>query len=518
MTKNKFILYSLIFSLTSVVMSCNKVLDLNPPDKLSSGTFWKTKSDADLALTGVYRSLTLDIISAGGGGGTLSHWEGLTDNAYCTYPWEGGFQTLAKVITPSSGAAISSLYNGAYKGIALANDFLANVGKISDPTFTSSLKNQYIAEATFIRVYWYYWLTQCFSDVPYVDKPLTIETMKMPVTKKADIVSKLLGDLDQCIANLPDITYVASNGHVVKGSAQALKARIQLYNGDYAGAATTANDIITGGKFSLNTSGSTPYGDMFTGDAGQRSIPEIMFSTRFSNPGYTHRLETQLNDWASVEPSPDFAFNYENGDNRRSQTIAYFGDPWRTEIRSGRPTVGVYSGWVISGMVINKYSWKTKSLYTSADDNREATDVIHIRYAEVLLIYAEAKSQSSGGPDATAYNAINLVRNRVGLPNLTAGLSKQQFLDSVLRERRYEFFGEEAMRYMDLKRYKLAGALLPHIPYPPILANPDGTIPSPSSSTTYMPWDDKWYVWPIPQSEVDKDPDNLKKVNTDRGY
>lgn len=340
----------------------------------------------------------------------------------------------------------------------------------------------------------------------------------MPVTKKADIVTKLLTDLDECIANLPDITYVASNGHIVKGAAQALKARIQLFNGNYSGAAATAKAIIDGGKFSLNTSGNTAYGDMFSGDGGQRSIPEIMFSTRFNYPSYTHRLETQLNWWCSVQPSPDFAFNYETGDNRSLQTIAYTGKTWRLGLRYGVNTLKPYASWILSGLQINKYAWKTKSIYVDADDNNEATDVIHIRYAEVLLMYAEAQCQANNGPDASAYSAINLVRSRAGLPALAAGLTKQQFLDNVLRERRYEFFAEEAMRYMDLKRYKLAGSLLPKIPNPPIFANEDGTIPPPTSSTTYMPWNDKWYVWPIPQSEVDKDPANLGQVNSSRGY
>jgi starch-binding outer membrane protein, SusD/RagB family len=497
-----------------ILMSCNSILDLNPTDQISSGSFWKTKSDADLALSGVYSKLRLDIISAGGGGGTLCHWDGLTDNAYCTYSWEGSFTTLATVVTPSSGGVLSSLYTGAYQGIAVVNDFLANVDKIQDASFTAALKAQYIAEVKFIRAYWYYWLTQCYQDVPYTDQPLTVTTMKMAVTKKADIVKKLMSDLDECIANLPDITYVASEGHIVKGSAQALKARIQLFNGDYSGAATTAKAIIDGGKFSLYTTGSTPYADLFAGDLSQSSFPEIMFSTRFLYPYFTHRLEMQINGWASVEPTPDFAFNYQTGDARKAQSIAYFGDPYKVGKLSGFNTVPVKASWIISGMVMNKYTFKRD--YASADDKNEGTHIIHIRYAEVLLTYAEAQNQVNNGPDASAYAAINAVRSRAGLPNLTAGLTKAQFQDSVIRERRYEFFAEEAMRYMDLKRLKLAGTLLPKIPFP-YPANADGTF-STSNISTYMTWNNKWYVWPIPQSEVDKDPDNLKQVNIDRGY
>jgi starch-binding outer membrane protein, SusD/RagB family len=354
--------------------------------------------------------------------------------------------------------------------------------------------------------------------VPYTDKPLTVETMKMPVTKKADIVAKLLADLDECIANLPDVTNVSSNGHIVKGAAQALKARIQLFNGNYSGAAATAKTLIDGGKFSLNTAGATAYGDMFSGDGGQKSIPEIMFSTRFNFPNLTHRMQMQINGWGSVAPTPDFAFNYEAGDNRRSQTIAFTGDEFRNGKNWGVPKVEPRAGWLVTGMIFNKYCWKTKSDYSDNMDNNEATDVIHIRYAEVLLMYAEAQCQANSSPDASAYSAINLVRSRAGLPALAAGLTKQQFIDKVLRERRYEFFGEEAMRYMDLKRYKLAGSLLPKIPYPPIFPNADGTVPAATSSTTYMPWSDKYYVWPIPQGEVDKDPDNLGSVNSSRGY
>jgi starch-binding outer membrane protein, SusD/RagB family len=512
--KNNIIL--LMSFVTFLLMSCNTMLDLNPTDQLSLSTFWKTKADADMALTGVYSKLRLEIISAGGGGGTLAHWDGLTDNAYCTYPWEGGFTDLGKNITPSSGGALSSLYFGAYQGIALANDFLANANKINDTSFDAATKAKYIAEAKFIRVYWYYWLTQCFQDVPYADAPLTVETMKMPVTKKADIVAKLITDLNECISNLPDITYAASAGHVVKGSAQALKARIQLFNGDFAGAATTAKAVIDGGKFSLNKTGNTPYGDLFAGDLDQSSFPEIMFSTRFQYPNFVHRLEMQLNGWVSVTPRPEFASHYQNGDARKPQTIASFGEEFKIGTLWGAPKVNAQPGWTISGMTINKYSFKRP--YANSDDNQEGTHIIHIRYAEVLLIYAEAKNQTSG-PDASAYAAINEVRHRAQLQDLTAGLTKAQFQDSVLRERRYEFFVEEAMRYMDIKRYKLAGSLLPKVPYPPLQANATtGVIPSPSASTPMMNWDDKWYVWPIPQGEVDKDPTNLKQVNTDRGY
>jgi starch-binding outer membrane protein, SusD/RagB family len=505
----------MILSMTLVLNSCDKnLLTQDPTDQISSGTFWKSQSDADMALTGVYAPLRLDVISAGGGGGTAAHWEGLTDNGYCSYSWEGGFQTLATTITPSSGNVLSSLYTSAYQGIAYANDFLANVGKIKDAAFTDETKNKYIGEAKFIRVYWYYWLTQVYSDVPYTDVPLTVETMYMPVTKKADIVAKLITDLDDCISKLPDITYVASGGHVVKGSAQALKARIQLFNGDFSGAASTAKAVIDGGKFSLKTDGETPYGDLFCGDLNQASFPEIMFSTRFDGATWGHRMEMQLNSWVSVCPTPEFAKNYQSGDSRKSQTIAYLGEP--QEGNNNNP-VTVNQGGSRQGMVVNKYSY-AKKLFTSADDNKEPTHIIHIRYAEVLLTYAEAQSQANNGPDGSAYNAINIVRHRALLPDLTTGLTKAQFLDSVLRERRYEFFCEEAIRYMDLKRYKLAGTILPTIPSPPILANTDGTIPAATPSTTYMKWDDKWYVWPIPQSEVDKDPTNLKQVNTDHGY
>jgi len=514
MKKNIILLMSV---LAFLLISCQDQLDLNPTDKLSTGTFWKTKADADMTLAGVYSKLRLDHIAGGTGGGSTSHWEGLTDNGYCTYSWEGGYSNLARNITPLSSGVLQDLYYGAYRGIAAVNDFLNNVDNISDPAFTASTKAQYKAEAKFIRVYWYYWLTQCYQDVPYVDTPLKIETMKMPVTKKADIVAKLLSDLDDCIANLPDITNVESNGHIVKGSAQALKARIQLFNGDFAGAAVTAKAIIEGSKFSLNTTGNTPYADLFAGDMPQASYSEIMFSTRYQVPNFTHLQEMQLNGWLSVNPRPEFALHYQAGDARKAQTIAYFGDDWKVGAIWGITKVNASPGSTISGMAINKYCMKRA--YTNADDGREGAHIIHIRYAEVLLIYAEAKSQSSGGPDASAYNAINQVRHRSQLPDLTAGLTKEQFRDSVLRDRRYEFFAEEAMRYMDLKRYKLAGTLLPKIPYPPLQADLiTGIIPSPNASTPMMLWDDKWYVWPIPQGEVDKDPDNLAQVNTSRGY
>ena len=259
---------SIIFTGISLLFltSCNdNFLEKYPTDQISEGTFWRTEKDAKMALAGVYNSMMYR--SAFNHGRMIL--DGLTDIGYSSaYPNIG-----QGIIESSTGSIISSTYSDCYAGISRCNIFLANIDKTE-----MTAQNIAIAkgEVLFLRAYFYFTLTEFYGGVPLYTKPVSIEEAIVEQSSKDAVVTQVLADLDQAIANLPDQTYT---GHAVKGSALALKAQALMHNQKWAEAATTANQIITSGKFSLYNN----YPNLFLAK-GQENNPEIIFSVRFLNP------------------------------------------------------------------------------------------------------------------------------------------------------------------------------------------------------------------------------------------
>lgn len=113
-------------------------------------------------------------------------------------------------------------------------------------------------------------------------------------------------------------------------------------------------------------------------------------------------------------------------------------------------------------------------------------DWVMLRYAEVLLIYAEAQNEIAG-PDQMVYEAINQIRNRVNMPDVPAGINQQEMRETIRHERRIEL-AFEGLRYYDLKRWRIAEEVLNNIT--------DGVIP--------RNFEERFYQWPLPQSEIDR--------------
>jgi hypothetical protein len=143
----------------------------------------------------------------------------------------------------------------------------------------------------------------------------------------------------------------------------------------------------------------------------------------------------------------------------------------------------------------------TKKWVNEADDtgfsNNFSTDLILVRYADVLLMYAEAKNEAEG-PVEAVYSAVNKIRARAGMPDFPQGLSKDQMREEIRHERDVEF-AMEGMRYNDLIRWRIAETVLPSFP-----SNLENRVFDPS----------KHYLWPIPQSVIDTNP----KISQNPGY
>jgi starch-binding outer membrane protein, SusD/RagB family len=468
--------------------SCKKnLLDVAPPDQLSTSVFWKTEADADLALTGCYNYLYSGSGSWGTSQYTIMAWDNYTDDSYGQYNYGGGNNALTSGITPTTGDFVYNYYSNNYRAIAAINSFLANVGKV----LTGDKLVSYKGEAYFLRAFNYFWLAQLYGNVPIVkDDPFTLD-FKTPMAKSTrdEVLAFVTEDLDAAIAALPDEGY--SSGHAVKGTAQGYKLRVLLFQKKYTEAAALAKTIIDGNKFSLNPN----YAANFY-KPGQNSSTEIMFSVKYQLPNIQHQdvaLSVTIQRWKGELATQDLINEYETADPRKTMTIFFAGDtktqgwPFTGDLAVATPGK---DSWINGYYAVKK--WLTPGLtnpdYGALDDN----DFVLMRFADIKLMYAEAQNEAAG-PDASVYQQINEVRARPGvdMPPLAAGLTKDQMRALIRHERRVEF-ALEGQRYFDLRRWGIATQKL------------NGFVPNPLAPTIKTKYEDKYEYWPIPQTEIDR--------------
>lgn len=475
--------------------ACNKdFLNKNPPDQLSAGTFWKTPADADLALAGIYSYLvqgynyTSSTNTGQGWGAGSPYWESLTDNAY-----SGAFGNVAiGAIEATTGSIQSDAYLTPYKAIEACNIFLANIGKIP---MDATAMDRYMGEVRFIRGYYYFLLTQLYGDVVLSFRPLGKDSTsyKLSRSPKAEVLDSVLSDLSFAAGKLPNTPY---SGHVVRGTALGYLAKFYLTTGQWQQAAATAKTIMTEGKFGLYKGG---YRGLFL-KPGQNANPEIMFSGRYQVPNayspadylYTYSSSFQpvsylVNDYectdglpVSTSPLYNSATPYVNRDPRLLATVLVPGVLYKGGIPFKPSDLGATAGFLNKKGVD---STRATVIGTQSDQ-----DWPYLRYAEVLLMYAEAQNEVNG-PDQSVHDAVDSVRTRPGvnMPILPAGISQDSMRIRIRHERRIEL-ALEGQRYFDLKRWRLDRTIVP-------------AIKDPNGSFRTFPLRDT--LWPVPQSEID---------------
>lgn len=499
-----------------MIVSCNDdFLDKNPLNSVSSQTFWNSEADVKTGLAGVYSRLQQNFL-----GYERVYLDGLSDNAYLD-PGNGNQPNMMIMttgsISPGLSGAMANMYSTPYRAIASCNFFLDNVDKAP---LTEAQKNIYKAEVRFLRALSYFDLVQAFGGVIiYRNFPTTLESAKIAKSTKDEVYAFINEDLDFAIATLPDEKY---NGHAVKGSAQGIKARVLLTQEKWAEAATILQQVMTSGKFALANN----YAALFktSGQALTAVNTEIMFSTQYLAPNNVQRtspgaagMNIELGWWSLLQPYQDLANEYEmtdgksitesplydaknpyvNRDPRLDLTIKVPGEVWKNT--AGVAWTGSYVSY--TGFLMEKYVDLSLTPFTSNTATVTDQDYIHLRYADILLMYAEAKNEATG-PDASVYAAINQVRGRTGINmpavDQTKYNTKEKLRDYIRHERRVEF-AMEGQRYNDLKRWKIAHIKLP-------------TLKTPSN--TPLVFEMKNYILPFQQSELDN---NSKLVQND-GY
>lgn len=575
--------FLLLTALAGLCMSCEDFLDKEPYDYTSAG-FYKTEEAIELGLTGVYYNMYLDSYNFGymvPNYVFLDQFTGMAFERNDAPPTIGAGGGLDQ-----NNSRVLQWWRTWYTFIARTNALIYGSKDYIDGL--SDKARQYIAEARVLRAFSYYHLISTYGDVPFFDAPVTVEQYQTPRTSKVTILDFILSETAAAAKYLEWTAPV--RGRIDKAAAYGLRARAALLGGslnyggkgaDYFRIAAASADTVMGRRMLANR-----YEDLFTTtgqaktDVRSELIIEVMYSldgTRrthlvgFGNAsrfyGQTLRHPSTLLadayeciDGKRIDESPfyDPKHPQRNRDPRFRATLQMHGDTctgnatgeedgkikfilnayddntlqydystntWKTVTNMDVNSTAAWTSFTIMGA---GYIWA--KMATDSVESVQASTIHYpvMRYAELLLTYAEAKIEL-GELDQSVYNAINDVRRRAGMPDVSAdrigNVDKMRQL--VRRERKVEL-ALEGLHFVDMRRWEIGDLENEQDSYGIPLkefGGYEGMTEKPNFKKTAkhdlndianyeayknklrvaVPgrfWDPKFELWPIPQQEI----------------
>lgn len=514
-------------------------LDLSNPSTISPDDVWDDTSLIEMYVNNLYNALP---------GWDYCTWNNITDEARDNFSWA------------SPNAIIKGQWNesnnpmdcwGNYTSIRTCNEFLSQIG---DATVPDDVKARTSAEARFIRAILYFNLVKSYGGVPLITEPQGLEDdLEVPRASMDECFRFIIDETEEIADNLP---LNAERGKITKGAALALRARALLFyasplyneSGDntrWQAAANAAKEVINLGKYSLYPDLKNLWLDK------SATHPEIILERQYGMPNVYHGwdclvkpLDLANGDAGHCSPVQDLvdAFPMRNGKLIHEEGSGY--DPANPyEGRDDRFYADIaYNQAVISGMQGgelnhnyqlqiyvggNDYDnpqgnpqWQVYTTYTgyfcvkAVDPNNDTYGYwygstqpwIEMRYAEVLLNFAEAQNEATG-PTEEIYAALDELRHRAGITeNLPRNYTKDSLRELIYNERYVELCFEYK-RYWDIRRWKRAMTMLNRQCYGVVITKHDDG----SFTYDYQPVDneptvfeEKMYFMPIPISELSK--------------
>jgi hypothetical protein len=425
-------------------------LNETPYSGIYTENFYQTRQDAEAALIAAYAPL-VDLYQ---GPAAVVASDFSADQTYprvvvgrnllTTYEYDVNYTTVK-----SLGRAYESpfaIWQYAYAGIERANWVIA---RVPATPMDAVRRSQIVAEAYFLRAFYHWTLAKNFNEIPVKTQPTASQEAAFTgKSTKAQVYQQIYADLDEALKSLPSYP-TNDRGRASKEAALALYAKAALYNEEWPKALQRAEELISGGKVGLMANVRDLYDVTKEDEArreslfafeGERADPsKFTFMLPLTGPPNSAGIEYGNTSFGSIFAFQSFFDSFNPVDKRRGQldTTYLNRQGQRVPQRSITPITP-------RGVLIKKYQ-DPNSIADRGNIN------IHIlRYADVLLIAAEAEARANG-PTAKAYGYLNQVRTRAGLSNLTPGLSKDAFIAALLQERSWEFFAE-GDRWYDLTR------------------------------------------------------------------
>ena len=514
-----------------LLTGCN---DLNqvPTGQFTDDTYWYSTAKASYVLNMAYSQMM--------GDNYFFANEALSDNLFVTRTSDE--KLISSGIANAATGRFANEWSDCYGGIRTCNTFLENVDRVPDMDVT--LKARMKAESRFIRASLFFRLTNWYGAVPLFSKNLTAtESKVIGRSSHADVLNFVRTELDSAVLSLPASYTKADIGRITSGAAIALKARTYLYENDWANVVTETQKIIDSKTYSLFPD----YAGLFS--IANENNSEVILDMEYvptlrtwseyfdySPPSAGRRVNQQsptqelvdnymtLNGDSIQQAGSGFdeANPYVNRDPRLAATVLFDGGIFKVQVTV--PTPGI-----VDSVIHIKPGSKTVDEYKTGSGNNSMTgyymkkyydptftgsfssglNLILIRYADILLMYAEAKNEL-GAMDQTIWDqTIKPIRVRAGFTDVNATDFKatwtQSDLRKIIRNERRSELALEGTRIFDIRRWKTAETVLntyPHGAKYGEAAIDNGYIRLDKRS--FNPNRD--YLFAVPQAQKDLDP------------
>ncbi|MEP7144270.1 MAG: RagB/SusD family nutrient uptake outer membrane protein [Ferruginibacter sp.] len=509
MKKLHYITGFLVVVLATILVSqsCNK-LDLQPLDRVTTDTYYKTADDFDGAVFAAYSSIqdfwgtSTETIGEMG-----EFWKitmAITDDAAAdSLRADGDALDADRLLIRASNKPYAAIYTQIYEGILRANLVIENAAK--ENLLTPEEKVKFTAEAKFLRAFFHFLALQLWGTPPLVNEVKTdLNNLAVGNATKEQLYTAILADLKEATAGLPADWGDANLGRATKWTARAFEGKVNVWKEDWDAAITAFADVKQNGPYHLMPD----YEDAFDflKENKEESIFEVQFGGPFSDDNLwvfddTHSEAFKASQGMSrvwywdasgdapgghlgyYVPTKNLVDEFEAGDPRLFSSVYKQGDTYYTIDGSAIAVLPYNPAWSVTGYSIKKYGGIRNAKTSDYSPNGQAqfNNERWYRYSEMLLLYAEALIKKGRTADGLAI--INdEIRKRVGLGATTIA----DPMKALMHEKRVEM-AFEPHRWFDIVRWGIGQQIFG------------------------SKWNDKYKVFPFPQSEIDRSKGLLKQ-------
>jgi len=474
------------------LISCDDYLERSPLDQPSSNTFWSSEGELLMAVNGCYS--TLSYIRTG----PLPFF--MLFDAMADIGWHRSATSVTPIrmgTVTAGDPELLDVWKTLYEGVSSCNLLLENM-HLAEEKVNPQLFARIAAEAKFLRAFYYFYLNELWGGVPLITTSLPLAESQTPRATKEELVNFMIQELQEAAEDLPLSYSGIDKGRVTKGTALGLLSRVALQNKRWDIAANAAKQVIDSKVYKLVPN----YLELFY--YSHQDSEEVMLSQRFHRGSQVHTLPRRIGsrngggtsefivqlalvdsylcvDGLPIDKSPlyDPANPHLNRDPRLNYTVVmpgtlHWGYQFETHIDSvqcwdynvtparrieNQDVTNPFAGF--SGVLIRKYADPADRF----DNSNSTLNFILMRYAEILLNYAEAKIEKNE-IDKSVYDALNEIRSResVNMPLITEGKSQEE-MRSILRIERKSELALEGLRFFDIRRWGIAESVMPGYSY-----------------------------------------------------
>lgn len=521
-----------VIALLVTVAGCNDI-SLAPTSEFTEENYWTSADKAKLVLNTAYQSMSNSTY--------FFYNAGLSDNAFVGRGDPANVSSIARGNFNPSTPRFSNQWDMHYNGIKTVHNFLANVDRVSG--MSESLRARMKAEARFIRARHYFQLTTWFGAVPFFTEDISIEeSQNIGETSHADIIDFVHSELSAIAEDLPKNYSGENQGRITRGAALALNARVYLFDNDWQGVVNNTEPLMANFSYSLFPS----YRGLFL--PSNEFNQEVILSTQYVPSEVPHSVMFDLAPLSAgarvnaMAPTQELVDSYLTMNGRRiSNPNASYDEDNPFDNRDPRLDATIFRHlsqlqdtdgtthpvYTKPGTAPNQDLARDE--YQGQGSNSTATgyyqkkyydptvpqnfesglNLIQIRYADVLLMHAEAKNELGEMNAQVWSNTIRPIRERAGLNSSALsfdGSWGQQRLRQIIRRERRVELALEGLRIFDLRRWETAEEVLNGPVHGAPYGEPTDEVGTILANRSFDPSSD--YLWPIPQSELDLN-DNL---------